>query len=68
VYCEALKAARSAYFSTLLEENKQNPRYLFEKVAKLSKNKALTSDVSKHCSNDFMNFFPYKIDNIREKI
>jgi len=25
---EALKAARSAYFSTLLEENKHNPRYL----------------------------------------
>ena len=25
-YREALKAARSAYFSTLLEENKQNPK------------------------------------------
>ncbi len=37
LYREALKAARSAYFSTLLEENKHNPRYLFETVAKLMK-------------------------------
>jgi len=39
-YREALKAARSAYFWTLLEENKQNLRYLFETVAKLTKNNA----------------------------
>jgi len=39
---EALRAARSAYFSTLLEENKQNLWYLFETVAKLTKNKAST--------------------------
>ena len=68
-YREALKAARSAYFSNLLEENKQNPRCLFEIVAKLTKNKSSTLDVSKqHSSNDFMNFFTNKIDNIREKI
>ena len=68
-YREALKAARSAYFSTLLEENKQNPRYLFETVAKLTKKKASSTEVSKqHSSNDFMNFFTYKIDNIRDKI
>ncbi|XP_077094295.1 uncharacterized protein LOC143746358 [Siphateles boraxobius] len=68
-YREALKAARSAYFSTLLEENKHNPRYLFEKVATLTKKKASSPEVSKkHSSNDFMNFFTYKIDNIRDKI
>jgi len=60
---------RSAYFSTLQEENKQNPRYLFEAVAKLMKNKASTPDISKqHSRNEFMNFFTYKIDNISEKI
>jgi len=33
------------------------------------KNKALSPEVSKqHCSNDFMSFFSYKIDNIRDKI
>ncbi|WP_171048209.1 hypothetical protein, partial [Klebsiella pneumoniae] len=68
-YRKALKTARSAYFSKLLEENKHNPRYLFDTVAKLTRNKASTSDVSKeHSSNDFMNFFTCKIDNIREKI
>jgi len=69
VHRQALKDARSAYFSTLLEENKQNPRYLFETVAKLTKNKVSTPNVSKHhSSNDLMNYFTLKNDNIREKI
>ncbi len=38
-YRKALKTARSDYFSSLLEENKHNPRYLFYTVAKLTKNK-----------------------------
>jgi len=38
-------------------------------VDKLTRNKAFTFEVYKeHSSNDFMNFFTYKIDNIREKI
>ena len=68
-YRKALKTARSAYFSKLLEENKHNPRYLFDTVAKLTRNKASTSDVFKeHSSNDFMNYFTSKIDTIRDKI
>ena len=61
---------RSDYFSSLLEENKHNPRYLFNTVAKLTKNKASTSvDISQHhSSNDFMNYFTSKIDTIRDKI
>ncbi len=36
-YRKALKTARYDYFSSLLEENKHNPRYLFNTVAKLTK-------------------------------
>uniref|UniRef100_A0A9J7X3K5 Reverse transcriptase domain-containing protein n=1 Tax=Cyprinus carpio carpio TaxID=630221 RepID=A0A9J7X3K5_CYPCA len=69
-YRKALKTARSDYFSSLLEENKHNPRYLFNTVAKLTKNKASTSvDISQHhSSNDFMNYFTSKVDTIRDKI
>ncbi len=54
-YRKALKTARSDYFSSLLEENKHNPRYLFNKVAKLTKNKTTGVDISQqHSSNDFI--------------
>ncbi len=33
-YRKTLKTARSNYFSSLLEENKHNPRYLFNTAAK----------------------------------
>ncbi len=36
-YKKALQTARSDYFSSLLEENKHNPRYLFNTVAKVKK-------------------------------
>ncbi len=42
-YRKALKTARSDYFSSLSEETKNNPRYLFNIVAKLAKNKTSTS-------------------------
>ncbi len=69
-YRKALKTARSDYFSSLLEENKHNPRYLFNMVTKLTKNKASTGvGISQeHSSNDFMNYFTSKIDTIRDKI
>ncbi len=69
-YKKALKTARSDYFFSLLEENKHNPRYLFNTVAKLTKNKASTGvDISQqHSSNDFMNYFTSKIDTIRDQI
>ncbi len=38
-YRKALKTARSDYFSSLLEENKHNHRYLLNTVAKLTKHK-----------------------------
>ncbi|KAF7686216.1 hypothetical protein HF521_015578, partial [Silurus meridionalis] len=60
-YRKSLSAARSAYFSTLIENNKHNPRFLFSTVAKLTGNKstALTCTPSLG-SNDFMNFFNNK--------
>ncbi len=69
-YRKALKTARSDYFSSLLEQNKHNPRYLFNTVAKLTKNKASTGvDISQqHSSNDFMNYFTSKFDTIRDQI
>ncbi len=59
----------SLYFSSLLEENKHNPRYLFNTVAKLTKNKTSTGvDISQqHSSNDFMNYFTSKINTIRDQ-
>ncbi len=36
-YRKALKAIRSAYFPSPLEENKHNPWYFFNTVAKLRK-------------------------------
>ncbi len=68
-YRKALKTARSDYFLSLLEENKHNPRYVFNKVAKLTKNKTSTGvDISKqHSSNDFMNDCTSKINTIRDQ-
>ncbi len=69
-YRKVLKTARSDYFSSLLEENKHNPRYLLNTVAKLTNNKASTgADISQqHSSNDIMTYFTYKIDTIRYQI
>ncbi len=69
-YIKAFKTARSDYFLSPLEENKHNPRYLFNRVAKLTKNKGSACvDISQqHSSNDFMNYFTSKIDTIRDKI
>ncbi len=63
-YRKALKTARSDYFSSLLEENKYNPQYLFNTVAKLMNN--IISQ--QHSSNDFMNYFTSKIETIRDEI
>ncbi len=69
-YRKALTAARSDYFSSLLEENKHNPRYVFNTVAKWTRNKTLTSvDISQqYSSNDFMNYFTSKSKTIVIKL
>ncbi len=69
-YRKAFKTARFDYFASLLELKKHNPRYLFNIVAKLTKNKASTGvDISQqHSSNDFKNYFTSKINIIRDQI
>ncbi len=68
-YRKVLKTARSAYFTYLLEENKHNPRYLFNTVAKLTKNiTSAGADITQqHSINDFMNYFTSKIETFRDK-
>ncbi len=68
-YRKASKSARSDYFLSLLEENKHNPMYLFNTVAKLTKNKTSAGvEISQqHSSNDFMNYFTSKINTIRDQ-
>jgi hypothetical protein len=61
-YRRALTAARSSYFTNLFEENKNNPTFLFDTVAKLTKKQHSPREDGFHFSSDkFMNFFEEKI-------
>ncbi|KAJ8245152.1 hypothetical protein GJAV_G00274640, partial [Gymnothorax javanicus] len=70
VYKHALSVARSSYFANLIQENKNDPRFLFKTVAKLTNNHAAsTPQIPASCSsNDFLKFFSGKIIEIRENI
>ena len=60
VYKKALHKARAAYYSKLIEENKNNPRFLFT-----STEPSIPRSLN---SNIFMTFFNDKILTIRNKI
>ena len=67
-YRKALRNARGAYYSALIEENKNNPRFLFSTVARLTESHSsiepcIPINLS---SNDFMNFFYNKIITIKD--
>uniref|UniRef100_A0A3B3HJ88 Reverse transcriptase domain-containing protein n=1 Tax=Oryzias latipes TaxID=8090 RepID=A0A3B3HJ88_ORYLA len=69
-YKKALGRARSQYYSTLISENGNNPRFLFSTIAKLTRSQ---SSVEPHVpvslsSDDFLTFFDSKISNIRHKL
>ncbi len=67
---QALKAARTEHIRKLIDNNQNNPRFLFSTVARLT-NKQMSSHLntpSQFNSNNFMNFFTDKIDNIRNTI
>ncbi len=69
-YRQALKAARTEHIRKLIDNNQNNPKFLFSTVARLT-NKQISPNlnISSQCnSNDFMNFFTDKIDNIRNTI
>ena len=70
MYKKALHKARPAYFSSVIEENKNNPRFLFSTVARLTKSPSSGEPcIPLTFSNgDFMRFFINKIVSIREKI
>ncbi len=64
---QALKDARTKHIRKLIDNHQNNPRFLFSTVARLT-NKQMSPDLnipSQLNSNDFMNFFTDKIDNIR---
>ncbi len=69
-YRQALKAARTEQIRKLIDNHQNNPRFLFSTVARLT-NKQMSPDLnipSQFNSNDFMNLFTDKIDNIRNTI
>ncbi len=69
-YRQALKAARTEHIRKLIDNNQNNPRFLFSTVARLTNNQT-SPDLnipSQFNSNDFMNFFTDKIVNIRNTI
>ncbi len=69
-YKQALKAARTEHIHKLIDNKQNNPRFLFSTVSRLT-NKQMSPNLnipSQFNSNDFMNFFTDKIDNIRNTI
>ncbi len=69
-YRQALKAARTEHIRKLIDNNQNNPRFLFSTVARLTNNQTspYLNIPSQFNSNYFMNFFTDKIDNIRNTI
>ncbi|KAM3623373.1 uncharacterized protein V6R79_010313, partial [Siganus canaliculatus] len=69
-YRRMLRRARASYYSTLIEENKNNHRFLFSTVARLTKSHSVNEPSIPVTlgSEEFMDFFNNKILLIREKI
>ena len=69
-YKNALRSARTQYFSTLIEANKNNSRFLFSTVAKLTNCHSTVAPKipSSLSSADFLHFFNNKITSIRDKL
>ncbi|MDF4395950.1 hypothetical protein P3390_24120, partial [Vibrio parahaemolyticus] len=69
-YKRGLRNARANYYSALIEDNKNNPRFLFSTVARLTESQSSIEPCIPLAlsSNDFMSFFNDKILTIRGKI
>jgi len=69
-YKKTLKTARAEHLRKLIENNQNNPRFLFNTVARLT-NKQTSPEQNiplQFRSNDFMNYFNEKIESIRNTI
>ncbi len=66
-YRQALKATRTEHIHKLIDNNQNNPRFLFSTEARLTNEQMSPKLIipSQFNSNDFMNLFTDKIDNIR---
>ena len=65
-YKKLIRATRAAYYSSLIEENKNNHRLLFNTVAKLTRSHHSTNPniPPSLSSNDFMEYFNNKIEGM----
>ncbi len=65
-YRQALKAARTEHIRKLIDNNQNNPRFLFSTVARLTNNQTspYLTIPSQFNSNDFMNFLILNIELI----
>ncbi len=69
-YRQAFKAARAELIRKLIDNKQNNPSFLFRTVARL-RNNQISPELnipSQFSSDDSMNFFTDKIDNIRNTI
>ncbi len=66
-YKRMLSAARTSYLSTLINNNKNNPKFLFNTVANLTRQPPPETN-SPFKVDDFLHFFNGKISCIRDEI
>ena len=66
-YKGALTTARNAYFSSIINLNRNNPKFLFDTVRRLTQKQTQTVG-SSIVAGEFMDFFENKIQSIREEI
>lgn len=66
-YQSRMSAAKAAYYSNVITDNKHNPRLLFDTVAKITQGHRQTviTDLSAH---DFLNYFDDRVEVIRSSI
>uniref|UniRef100_A0A6I8SXF3 Reverse transcriptase domain-containing protein n=1 Tax=Xenopus tropicalis TaxID=8364 RepID=A0A6I8SXF3_XENTR len=63
----ALSQAKQAYYNTLINSNKSNPRRLFSIFNALLHPSPNESIISEHTPQDFADFFKSKVDSIRKQ-
>lgn len=66
-YKSALKQAKNTYYSTLIANNKNNPKFLFDTIANLTKT-SLPAPPPSIIPLDFVHFFNNKVESIREQV